>query len=647
MDEVKVGARNNAKDKQRLQMIHDYSVENGADCGAVEKSVNIDNTFINFGGEIKSLGETPEGIRVGGNLVTFGDETNADPTVYHDFFTAKTNYGLKDGERKRVDIYFHHGQPLKARRRNISDVTIREPVGEGEIWKSDTGILIDAIIWNREEWQKAIAGEVKNLGWSSGALGHLVDREPRANGTHWVKSWVIGEASVTPTPAEKREQNMVVSLKSLLSVDNATPATVASETPAEATGQAQAIADGGAVKTDKGVSQMDNEKFELSKDELQKIVGDAAANAVKAYRESEPPINSAGITVTHDEADRALEGNPFKGIGDFAMAVKTANQYPTQTDQRLFPLKATGLNEAIPSQGGYLVPPQVAAGIIEPMYETGTLLSLFNPQPIQGNSMTFNVVDESSRADGSRWGGLQGYWLNEGGTKTASKPAFRQVEVKLNKVAALSVATDELLEDATALGAWIQRTVPQELRFKVEDAFINGNGIGKPLGIMNSGALKASAVHHGATTSIVDAVDIGTMWSYRAIEYKDYVWLVNPRMFSNLLNLTIGQMPVFIPQGSMTNLPYGTLLGRPIYETEYNAALASQGDIMLISPSAYLSVQKAGGVQAASSIHLYFTTDEQAFRFVYRVGGQPAWSSTRTEKDGQTVSPFVVMTATT
>jgi hypothetical protein len=69
------------------------------------------------------------------------------------------------------------------------------------------------------------------------------------------------------------------------------------------------------------------------------------------------------------------------------------------------------------------------------------------------------------------------------------------------------------------------------------------------------------------------------------------------------------------------------------------------GDIILMSPSAYPMIEKSGGVQSASSIHVYFSSDETAFRFVYRVGGQPSWISTRTEKDGTTTSPFVVLSA--
>ena len=90
------------------------------------------------------------------------------------------------------------------------------------------------------------------------------------------------------------------------------------------------------------------------------------------------------------------------------MAVKNASLYPSQIDKRLLPLKANGLNEAIPSQGGFLVHSTIASGIWERMYNTGTLLSLFKPQEIGPNSngMTYNAVDETSRADGYRMGGV-------------------------------------------------------------------------------------------------------------------------------------------------------------------------------------------------------------------------------------------------
>jgi HK97 family phage major capsid protein len=309
-------------------------------------------------------------------------------------------------------------------------------------------------------------------------------------------------------------------------------------------------------------------------------------------------------------------------------------------------MKVTGLSENVPADGGYLLAPQVSGGIIDRMYDVGDLLSRVASDPIgpNSNSMLYNAIDETSRADGSRYGGVLGYWLEEGGAKTKSKPKFRQMELKLKKVAALCYATDELLADAVALESWLGRTVPEELRFQVEVAFYRGNGVGKPLGIMQSLCL-ASPFRAGA--GLVDQTDIATMWARRWQGVSDYVWLANASVFPQLINLTVGNFPFLLPmnQGGQGD-PSFSLYGKPYIESEYTYPLGTTGDIMLASLSQYQTINK-GGVQAATSIHVQFLTDETVFRFVYRTDGQPLWNSTLTPYDGggATLSPFVVLAA--
>jgi len=374
--------------------------------------------------------------------------------------------------------------------------------------------------------------------------------------------------------------------------------------------------------------------------DTQALIASAVAEAMKAFIAVQPAVNASGVQVVKDAGDQ-----PWEKPGNFFKAVKTAALYPNQMDARLAGVKApTGLNEGVSSQGGFLVPPAIAAGIIQKMNGVGTVMSLFPPQGVEGNGMVWNVVDETSRATGSRMGGVRAYWLNEAGTKTSSAPKFRQLELKLKKVIGLCYATDELLEDATALGGWLAREVPNELRFAVEDAIFNGDGVGKPLGILGSAALK-SAVRTDA--SEIDALDIGRMWAARYPYASDYVWFVNPTCFPQLLNMVIGNMPVYTTAGGISGLPYGTILGRPVVETEYNPSLGTLGDILLISPSQYYLIDKSGGIQTASSIHVNFTTDETAFRFVYRVDGAPLWYTTLTGKDTNTYSPYVALAAST
>ncbi len=392
---------------------------------------------------------------------------------------------------------------------------------------------------------------------------------------------------------------------------------------------------------------------EIEKADAEKVIADKKAfdaevqkQVEKVLAEKEPPVKTPGVhtdtEVTKDEADR-----PFPTDGEFFQAVKHAEYYPSDADVRLKSLstKATGLSEGVPADGGYLLQPQVSGGIIERMYDVGDLLSRVSSDPIgpNSNSMLYNAIDETSRADGSRWGGVLGYWLAEAGTKQKSKPTFRQMELKLKKVAALCYATDEQLDDTVALESWLTRVVPEELRFQVEAAIFRGNGVGKPLGIMNSPCLISPL---RITANAIDQTDIANMWARRWQGVNDYVWLANSSVFPQLINLTIGNFPFLLPiNGAGQNDPQFSIYGRPYIESEYTYALGTSGDLMLASLSQYQTINK-GGVQTASSIHVQFLTDETVFRFVYRIDGEPLWNSALTPFDaGSTKSPFVVLDA--
>jgi hypothetical protein len=124
--EMKIGARNSRPDGERLQMIHDYAVENGASCekeepdDEEEKALDED-TIINFGGEIKALADG----KIGGYLVRFSGPDDPDASPQRDFFTANTDYGFKRGERKTTQERGDHrpspGGPLGSERQPGGD----------------------------------------------------------------------------------------------------------------------------------------------------------------------------------------------------------------------------------------------------------------------------------------------------------------------------------------------------------------------------------------------------------------------------------------------------------------------------------------------------------------------------------------------
>jgi HK97 family phage major capsid protein len=308
---------------------------------------------------------------------------------------------------------------------------------------------------------------------------------------------------------------------------------------------------------------------------------------------------------------------------------------------------ADGLSEGEPADGGYLLTPQRNDAILEKMYSTGQILSRVAMDPIgaNSNSATYNGVDETSRVAGSRWGGVLGYWVAEADSITGSHPKWYQFEVKPKKVAAACYATDEQLQDTTNLVSWLNRIVPDELRFQAEDAMYEGDGVGKPLGFTKSPCL-ISVLR--ATLLKVSYADIVAMWARRYVGVSDYVWLinqdVNPELDQLYLTSTLQVPPNFISYG-----PDGVMRmkGKPVLEVEYAQTLGTVGDIMLASLSQYQAASK-GDVKSGVSIYTEYLKDEAIFKFTYRIDGQPSWHSALTPLHGSnTQSPFVALATAT
>jgi HK97 family phage major capsid protein len=412
----------------------------------------------------------------------------------------------------------------------------------------------------------------------------------------------------------------------------------------------------------------------LYNDNIKKL----AALEVNLQREEETLINEksmlgqpdenaafsrrAGIDTPNagEDASGKTPAKPFGSFGEQLIAVARAANPMNRIDPRLIQAaapNASGLNEASPSDGGFLVQKDFSELLLERTYQLGNVSQRVFRVPISANAngVKINAIDEDSRTDGTRWGGVLAYWQNEADTKVGSRPKFRQIEIQLNKLTGLCYATDELLQDAAALEAVITKTFPMEMNFRVEDAIFNGTGAGQPLGFMNSGAVIEVPKDAGDPAGVgVSTNDVLAMWGRMwGPSRQDACWFVNQDVERFLYPLTLGsgtatQMLYFPPgySGGMNNAPpnpgpWGRLIGRPVIPVEYCATCGTPGDIVLVDLSQYVMADK-GAPMAASSIHVRFLNDETTFRFVYRVDGQPVWKKPLTPKNGTvTLSPFI------
>lgn len=380
---------------------------------------------------------------------------------------------------------------------------------------------------------------------------------------------------------------------------------------------------------------------------------------------------SAARSVTQDDVRcmvRKADGsykegraiNPVKEFRTFGeqLAAIARHGMNGEMDPRLLQLRAiSGASEMVPSDGGFMVQTDFASEIMSRAYEMGQILSRVRRIPIgaSSNGLKLLAIDETSRATGSRWGGVQVYRAAEGGDFTAKKPKFRQMELGLKKLVGLAYATDELLQDTTALESIFSQAFQEELTFNIEREIVSGVGGGEMLGFMNSGCLVTVSKESSQASATVVAENAlkmyGRLW---ARSRANAVWFINqdveqqlPQMNVKIKNVAgtenVGGVAVYMPPGGISQSPYGSLFGRPVIPVEYMETLGTKGDIVLADLSQYVVIDK-GGVQAASSIHVRFLNDEQTFRWVVRNDGQPTWNAALTPfKGSATQSPFICL----
>jgi HK97 family phage major capsid protein len=387
--------------------------------------------------------------------------------------------------------------------------------------------------------------------------------------------------------------------------------------------------------------------MELTDERIAEMTAEAATKAVEEFKAKQDK-EIVKRFVPGGDPPETTDG--FKSLGEQLHAVMRAKS--GQPDARL--KAVVGNSEGVPADGGFLVQTDFATQLLEKTFLNSDIVNRVFRIPISANSNAIKIpaVADSNRADGSRFGGIRAYWMNEGGSKTESNPSFAQVSLELKKLIGYCTATDELLQDASALEAWIQRAFAAEFDFKLADAVINGDGAGKPLGILNAPCLVTVTAETGQGASTIVAENVIKMWASRfGPNSSNYVWLINQNIESQLYTMGLavgsGGISVYMPAGGLSGVPYGTLFGRPVIPCEQCASLGTAGDIILADLSQYVMIDK-GSMQSASSIHVNFQTDQTAFRFVYRCDGQPLWSNYLTPYKGATSyqSPFVVLSGT-
>ena len=364
-------------------------------------------------------------------------------------------------------------------------------------------------------------------------------------------------------------------------------------------------------------------------------------------------LDISAVMARHPGVPREFLTAGFDSVADFAMAVRGANKaMASPMDERLVGLAngrgiygaPTNFHQEEGTVEGYMVPPAFREQIWDLILGEPDVVGQVDMQPTNSNSVQV-LKDETTP-----WGtsGIQANWAAEGTQFTPSKLATKLAQVPLHKLYAFVLATEELLEDAPLLNQQLMGGAARAISWKAGDAIVNGTGAGQPLGWMTGASMVEVAAESGQAAGTLVAANVANMFARLLPGGMSRArWYINPGVFPQLLTMTLGDKPIWIPpSASFQDAPGGFLFGRPVVPTQHAQALGTAGDIQLVDGMGYAAFTRASGVRFASSMHLYFDYDMQAFRWTFRLGGEPYLSAAVSPANGSnTLSHFVRLAA--
>lgn len=353
--------------------------------------------------------------------------------------------------------------------------------------------------------------------------------------------------------------------------------------------------------------------------------------------------------VTEESVRRRLQSNHARW-GEFAQTLARADKWGQANAGDLGRFYAAGAVtfsvEHTGTDGGFLVPPDFRDAALTPFADGQFNLPALC-MPITTTSNTFSAAIDR-RPFHDETGGVRAYLVGEGEAIPQSKPLFEATQAKMGKLAVIIPVSDELLEDAPSLGAYLMTTAQGALVYVATKAIIQGH-LGLALGVLSSPALITVSADAGPQTAdTITVTNVAAALSRIAAEsLPTTVALAHPDAHEWLLKLAMGSNPVpnlYTPADALA--PAGRIAGRPLIVTEACSRLGDVGDLIFMDPKQYMVVTKDPQSRATTSMHMWFDQSITAFKVVMRFAGQPTWAAPVQSRESSNYrSPFTAIAA--
>ena len=264
------------------------------------------------------------------------------------------------------------------------------------------------------------------------------------------------------------------------------------------------------------------------------------------------------------------------------------------------------------SEGGFLVPDEFERTLVQSLEEENVFRKLAKIVKTSSGDRKIPVVTTKGSAA----------WLDEGEEFEESDSVFGQTSISAYKLGTMIKVSDELLNDSVFnLENYISTEFARRIGAKEEEAFLVGDGAGKPTGVFHdTGGAELGVTASSATAITADEI-IDLVYSLKAPYRKNAVFIMNDATIKAIRKLKDGQGQ-YLWQPSLTAGTPDTLLNRPVFTSAYAPTIETKAKSIAFGDFGYYWIADRQGRSVKRLNELFATTGQVGFLASQRVDGK-------------------------
>lgn len=263
------------------------------------------------------------------------------------------------------------------------------------------------------------------------------------------------------------------------------------------------------------------------------------------------------------------------------------------------------------SEGGYLVPDEFERTLVEALEEENVMRQLAKVITASSGDRKIPVVASKGTAS----------WVDEEGLIPEDDDAFGQVSIGAYKVATMIKVSEELLNDSIFnLESYIAKEFARRIGAKEEEAFLVGDGEGKPTGIFDDTYGGEVGVTTTAAAIKMDEI-IDLFYSLKSPYRKRAAFITNDATVKEIRKLKDGNGQ-YLWQPSVSAGEPDTILNRPVKTSAYVSTIQPGAKVMAFGDFGYYWIADRQGRAFQRLNELYAANGQVGFRATQRVDGK-------------------------